>query len=442
MTLLRLENGAGPRRLAWVLLAYGILGLALWPIPLFNILHAESAAVVTGVAFFVAGLSSVGLFRRQASFRSVLFWQVAALALPWLLLTVTLARAPNCGYGQGLLIFLLFAPPSVALAVAMAYAIVPRRRAASLFALLAVAIALVGVALDLGFHPQFYVYNHVFGGLLGPIYDEELILRQGLFFSRGLTLLWAFLAFLIGLLRRGRLARRVWVALPAMAIGLCYLFGGALGIRTTHRVLAEALGGHLQTAHFDIYYAPATLGPREARRVAEDHEFRYAQLSHALETEVEGRIASYLYPDADTKARLTGARTTNVAPTWLARPQVHVLAPAYAQVFPHELAHVFSRSFGLPLIRASWSIGLVEGLAVALEPPRGLPTPHEQVAARAMLQLREGASPGLAADLAGRLSPVGFWTGRGAVSYTMLGSFVRYLLDAYGAARLRSVYPR
>ena len=68
--------------LAWVLLVYGGLGLLLWGVPLFNLLHAESSAVVAGVAFFAAGLSSIALFGRGASFRGVLARQEAALLVP------------------------------------------------------------------------------------------------------------------------------------------------------------------------------------------------------------------------------------------------------------------------------------------------------------------------------------------------------------------------
>ena len=55
-----------PTPLGWVLLVYGGLGVLLWAVPLFNLLHAESSAVVAGVAFFAAGLSSLVLFGRGA----------------------------------------------------------------------------------------------------------------------------------------------------------------------------------------------------------------------------------------------------------------------------------------------------------------------------------------------------------------------------------------
>ncbi len=434
--------------LTWVVLVYGGLGLLLWGVPLFNLLHAESSAVVAGVAFFAAGLSSIALFGRGASFRAVLARQEAALLVPWLMLTLTLLWVPNCGYGQGLLFFLLFAPVSVVLAVALAYALsgTQRRFKKTLFVLIGLAVVLLAPLYDLGFHPQFYVYNHVFGGVLGPIYDEELVIRPGLLIFRGLTLLWALLAYQVGRRLRqpalGSTRRFAGIVAVVLSIGVCYLFAVPLGFNAAGWHIQRALGGLHQTPHFDIYYDPASLDAGAVQRVAEDHEFRYAQLAERLEVDVPGRIRSYLYPDAETKARLTGARTTNVAPVWLRQPQVHVLLPAYESVFAHELAHVFSREFGLPVLNASLSVGLVEGLAVAVEPPDGLPMPHEQVAAAAMQRLAAGIeqTPSLADDLSGRLSPLGFWTGRGAVSYTTMGSFVRYLLDAYGPGPLKQVY--
>lgn len=429
-----------PRAPVSALFLYGGLCLLLYAAPLTSVLHAESAAILAASAYFIAGLSSLAQFRDGACFAPVLLQALAALLLPWLLLTVSLLWVPNCGYLQGLVIFVLFVPVSVVLAVSVAYALTGcGRKSRFLFVACGLAVVVAGPLYDLGWHPQFYVYNHVFGGILGPLYDEELALRPGLVVFRGLTLLWGFLFWQLGRWHRTRRPRPVYLFATASIIGLCYLLSAPLGFNTSERQIQRALGGHLATKHFDLYYAPESLYAQELEQIAEDHEFRYAQLEEALGVRAPGRIASYLYPDPDTKARLTGARRTNIAPVWLHRPQVHILASSYAWVFPHELAHVFSRAFGLPILRASLSVGLVEGLAVALQPPNGLPTPHEQVAVH---MAYGGETRGVADDLSRRLSPLGFWTGQSAVSYTMMGSFVRYLLDAYGAERLRRVYAR
>ncbi|MFQ5571839.1 MAG: hypothetical protein ACE5G0_19345, partial [Rhodothermales bacterium] len=176
-----------------VLLVYAVTCGLLWTVPVFNLLHAESSAVVAGVAFFTAGLSSLRLFGRKYSFREVLLGQESALLLPWFLLTITLLWVPNCGYGQGILFYLLFPCVSVVLAVSLAFAVsgFRLRHKKTVFFLIGVGVAVFTTLYDLGLHPQFFVYNHVYGGVLGPIYDEELVIRPGLLAFRGLTLLWA-----------------------------------------------------------------------------------------------------------------------------------------------------------------------------------------------------------------------------------------------------------
>lgn len=473
-----------------VLLTYAALGAVLWPVPLLNILHVEASAVVAFVAFFAAGWAALDAFNRRPpqTLRHVLWIQEAALMVPLALLTLSLLWVPNCDYLRGLLFFGLFPGLTVVFAVSGAYALSGTgwRFQKTILGGLGVGIALVGLLYDLGFHPQFYTYNHVFGGILGPIYDEELAVRKGIFTFRGLTLLWALWLYVIGRLFRARGVRekgagpnrtadRAWriedrrgargrysifnprfsmfddarvqgyrVSLLALTllIGGCYAFSARLGFNTPSWYLQEQLGGHLRTTHFDLYYDPSSLEEHELGALAADHEYRYAWLVDRLALD-EGpkRIASYLYPNPVTKARLTGARATSVAPVWLPRPQTHVLLDRYASTFGHELAHAFSRQFGLPVVNASWAIGLVEGLAVALEPPSGRPTPREQVSA-VLLRNSDVSAETQAARVASRLQPLGFWTGRGAVSYTTMGSFVEFLLDRYGPGRLRAVYAR
>ena len=420
---------------------YAMVCVALWFVPLLNRLQVESAAVIATVAFFAAGLDALSSFRSGLSFGRELGRQLAALAVPLVLMTVAALWAPNCTLGQGLAFFVLFPVPSVILACAVAFAVdrVSIRPKKTVFAGLGVALAFFPLLYDIGFHPQFYSYNPVFGGFLGPIYDEELVIRPGLVVYRLMTVVWAVLIVATTLSGRGVVRRPLaWFALVFLLAG--YLAAPRLGINTTHEQIHRTLGGAVVTPHFEIYYDPKAVTPAELQMLAEDHEYRYHVLAARLGVEVPGRIRSYLYPDPEPRARLTGARYTNVAPVWLRQPQTHVLREAYTDVFPHELAHVFSRGFGLPVLRASLSVGLVEGFAEAMEPPSGRPSLDEQVLAAATAMDDEAAMALQARRLADRLSPLGFWTGRGAVSYTMMGSFVSYLIEAYGVERFMAVY--
>ncbi len=425
---------------------YGVLGLLLWPIPLLNVLQVESAVVVAFVSFFVAGWSATAHFRGQSpSFWRELGRQEAALLIPLAMLLVAPLWAPNCTLGQGLLFYALFPGVTVVLAVALAYALTGSGLSRPHLVLggIGVVVSLIGPIYDLGFHPQLYTYNHVFGGVLGPIYDEQLAVRKGLFVFRGLTLLWAGAAAVLGARLRGHGPRWV-VPVCALAIGALYWFAAPLGINTPADRLQEQLGGHHRTPHFDLYYDPDRLDERAVAALADDHEAAYTHIRDRLAVppaEEPDRIQSYLYPNRDVKARLTGARATSVTPVWLDEPQMHLLVDRVGPSLGHELAHVFSRPYGLPLLRASWAPGLVEGWAVALEPPDPFPSAHDLVSVATSVD-SVGALSNKADAIAGRLSPWGFWTGRSAVSYATMGSFVRFLLDTYGPEPLKTVYAR
>lgn len=429
---------------------YALLCLTMWTVPLLSIIHVESSAVVATAAFFVAGLSTFALLRTGVRLGRILVLQEVALLVPWLLLTVSMLWQPNCDYARGLLFFLIFPPVTVVFAVSTARLLqgLPIRRKRTWLVAVGLLLIVLPPLYDVGIHPQFYTYNHVFGGFLGPIYDEQLSVRPGLFAFRALTLLWSALFLLVAswLEGGGRSSRlRVTAATVAMCVAATYLWAPSLGIITTYERIEDVLGGVERTRHFEIYYDPAHTTDEALRRLIDAHEYRYAELQEMLDVEVDGPIRSYVYPSADVKAHLIGARYTNVAPVWLSEPQTHVLAANFEEAFPHELVHVFSREFGLPVIRASVSLGLLEGLAVALQPPNGRPGPHEQVSAALLgghLPTTSGETVEDLVDVvSSHLSPLGFWTGRGAVSYTTMGSFVRYLIDAYGPEPFIRAYP-
>ncbi len=429
-------------------LIYLLLGAALMPVPLLNVLHVESAAVVAFAAFFVSGWSATAAFNRGERFGRVWGRNEALLGIPLALLTVSMLWAPNCAYGTGIGVYLLFPGVTVALAVALAYALSATGwpRPGWILGGIGLGVAVLGPAYDLGFHPQFYTYNHVFGGVLGPIYDEQLAFRPGLFVFRGMTLLWAGLAVLVGRRLRGDATPRVRAAIPLLAllIGALYFFAADLGLNTPAWYVKQQLGGHVRTPHVDVYYDTTAMNADAARDLAADHEYTYHRLAERLDlapTETPGRVQSFIYPTPDVKARLTGARQTSVAPVWLAEPQVHLLRSRVSGSLDHELAHVVARPFGLPLVNASWAVGLVEGWAVALEAPRSGPSPDDRVLAAAAADTTHDLTH-RADALADRLSPLGFWTGRSAVSYATMGSFVGFLLDRYGAAPLKRAYAR
>ena len=140
-----------------------------------------------------------------------------------------------------------------------------------------------------------------------------------------------------------------------------------------------------------------------------------------------------------------GAGSTLFAKPWMR--EIYLQAEHFpASRLRHELAHVFAGAFGDSLFGVSlawrwWGplpvphlgTGLIEGVAEAADfgDPDGRATLHQQ--ARAMIAL--GQAPSLA-----RVMGAGFSAESGARAYVLAGSFCRFLLDRFGADKLRAAY--
>ena len=416
---------------------------ALWTLPVFGVLHAESSAVVAGLGFFVAGLSGGRAFRQGAALPEVVGRHLALLLIPLSLLTLSLLWRPNCGYLQGLGLYVLMAPPSVLLGVALSFALTGAvaRRTGVRVLVIGVVWGVGGVLSDLLLHPQLFTYSHVFGGVLGPIYDAELAIRPGLFAAKAQTLLWVLVLVAYGRWRRG--GGVPWTRLGAVAIvalGMSYALAVPLGIQQSAANIERTLAHRVDLGAVVLHLDPEA-GPAEVARLADEALFRFEQITARLGVAPAEVVHVYLYPDADTKARLIGSRYTSVTSVWLPSPQIHMLADEVPRSLAHEWVHVVAREFGLPVLGASPAVGLVEGLAVALEPPDGLPSASALVRAGMTLP---GDAGGLSEDpaqvVAGVMDPLGFWTARAGVAYTASGAFTGWLLDRYGADRLRQAY--
>ena len=425
----------------WPALAYTAVVATVWPMPVFGILHAESSAVVAAAAFFVSAVAGVGAFRRGERIVRVLGRSVALLVVPLALLTFSLLWRPNCAYWTGLGLYVLLVPPSAVLGASLAAALVASgvRRARLAAVTIGAVVGAGGTLWTLALHPQLFVYNLVYGGVLGPIYDDELTLRAGLFVARGEALVWAAVLVCWAQWRRG--AGRRWTtggALLLAVLGLAALL--PLGVTQSAVGIEDVLSAQATDGRVVVHMSPAAT-PAARAQALDEAAFRLYQAETKLGVQARAPVHVYLYPDAATKGRLIGSRETSVVPVWLQTPQVHMLADEVPRSLGHEMIHIVARAFGMPGLHASPAVGLVEGLAVAEEPPDGLPAPEALVAAALALP---GDAGGLDADpaavVSAAMSPVGFWGGRAAVSYTATGAFVQWLVQTHGIAIVREAY--
>lgn len=373
---------------------------------------------------------------------------------------------PTCDWWFGVTTFAAMPLASGALAAGMGVAIglaVGPRPILGTLAPLAAALAVIAAAVARGYSaPPVFSYSPLWGYFPGNLYDEQIELSAALGWARLETLAWVLgalslaaagldrqagrwrLAALVGAgrPRRARVLALGCAGLTLAAASWLHLQSGALGYRPEAEDLQRALGGRKETAHFVIHHAQTPAVLRDLELIAEDHEFRLAQVVTTLGVAPGGKIHSYYFADDDEKARWMGARHVEMAKPW--RRELYLSHAAFPHPsLRHEIAHAVAAEFGDPWFRVSArriaglpllvNPGLIEGLAVAADWPgsQAALTPHQ--AAHAMQKL--GYQPSIEALLSLRFLAVS-----SARGYTTAGSFIRFLLDTHGAAALRELY--
>lgn len=412
-----------------------LLGVAMLPVPLLRDFHIESALVVAMAGCFWAAWRGGNAGSQIHDGRRISFI-LQTLYLVGLPLFIN-AVVSGCFSWHGLGFWILYPVPSVLLGYSLG----------RLFRLLPVAkgrfwvlgflfiIAVGGLVAEFFTFPQVYFFNHVWGGWPGPVYDETVKVTGSLIFFRGLTLLWVGVAWLVPARSKSAYVK-IGIACCLVLLAAGYSQLPQMGIITPADYLQEQLGGVKETAHFETYYDADSFSKAEIDFIARKQEFYFQQITEQLDITWPAKapkIESYLYAHPWQKKALVGAKFTSYVPVWLEQDQLHIAKPQIPGSLKHELVHVLAKQFGNRLFNASWSIGLVEGLAVAVAPDESPTTTIDQIV------VSEKPYP-TAQEIQHALSPTGFYGGRSAVNYTQSGSFVQYLLENYPVKNIKEAY--
>ncbi len=463
-----------PRFRVWAALL-ALVAFVLAMVPLFGVLGFEFAfAMAFAASVAGADLGAAAVRRLRATpalplsralpplrvvfelFGRVALAHLALLAAPLGIIAANALRVQTCDWGFGLLAYA--ALPGMSLVVATGIGIACGFAAGERKVLrwLAPYLALIALAAHGVWRfcaaPPVFSYNPLCGYFPGNLYDDHIVLAAPFYWARVYQLVWlcALLAAAavwtdvpsLAMARHARpIGHRRKAAALALAAGTCALalwsHSGSLGFRVDTEDIAEALGGRHETEHFVILYPRGGEIERDIELIAEDHEFRLAQVERMFGVEVPGRITSLYFRDAEQKFRWIGARNVYMAKPW--RKEIYVHHESFPhEVLRHEIAHVVAGELGDPLFHVSvrsvaglpilFNVGLIEGIAVAADWPdrftREL-TPHQAVKAMIALDML----PPLEEMLSTR-----FFAFSSARSYTVSGSFVRYLYERRGGA--------
>lgn len=454
-----LSPGAGSAALL-----YGSVALVCTRIPLLNYLGYEFSALFALLAGCVSGLLTLGPVKDAShgegdtpdprATAGAVGVSAAAnlllLALPLVIVSGNALFVRNCSMAEGMAFFMLLAPVSALFGVSLGFfCAVHFAHPRTLFLLLC--FVLLAYSAGLGyFTPAVFSYNFLYGYFPGLTYDEVILVSRTLVLFRLLTLfvaavlLWAGMITVagsrttgvswrrFGTLGAGLVSgdRRIRAAAIACVLAGFYFFRCDLGFESTSSFIRRTLGAELRTEHFVLYYSPSSFTAEEIRQAAREHEFRLSQVLASFSLPDNVYFESYIYPSPEAKQRLIGAGNTDIAKPWSG--QIHLSRQSLEGSLKHELVHAAAAPFGFPIVRASLSTGLVEGVAMAVDGEWGNRTLHEYAAA---LRRAEIAPP-----IDGIMSFWGFASHQSSVSYVLAGSFCRYLIDRYGMRNLMQLY--
>ncbi len=453
-------------------LATVLVAVVLCFLPLTSLLGYEASAAM-GVVLGIASMRLTTLELRTAlkssssAFGSTsnrvdpvqhpLAWWLSRLG-PRLLLTVPPAvvlllnalRVKNCDPLGGVVFWALI--PMVSVLFGHALVLVTTRLTGSARAGLLLGLGVVGFDtlwffVRLVVQPPITGVHTLFGYFAGSIYDEALSIPRPLLWYRLLVVLGSVTGVLLleaaERWKQGRSRRETLWALAAFGGASLFIAGQAesIGFWLEREDIAEELGASVESEHFVLHYDPAALSAEEIDAMVADHEYRYAELMVFFDENPirdAGRpLHSFVYPGREAQQRLFGSRNTFVARPWTYEMHIRWSKPGDTAV-AHELAHLFTAPFGGgPLSLATDGglfvhLGLVEGIALAADWPPSELTPHEAAAAMRTLEI--------APDLRMLFEPSGFWSQPSGKAYTLMGSFVRWLVDTRGIDKFKEVY--
>lgn len=426
-----------------------IVSIILTFFPLVGALGFEYAAVTGFVLAFVSVFVSAELvdrdYKTHAAGRrlsdrisSVLLVNLVILGSVFLVGIISSLIKGDCNIKEGAVFFLLIPAVTVffsgSLGLLTGY--VFGRRGFFIGALIIIGIIIYSLW-RLYSDASLFVYNPVFGFFPGPIYDEVLPVTLTLVIYRIVTVLWGMLFLLVITLANGVVYKRIgiWdfvkIFVVCWALILSYSYKHEIGFSYSRGYITErVLPASVETDHFIIYYDPGSRWAGQISLIAEDHEWRYRQLAEFLDVDSGDKIRSYVYPDTDTRKKVVGAGETTIANP--IHKEIHMVYDSFPHpILKHELTHVMAGDFGTRFLKMSPSIGLLEGLAVAADWNGDGYTRHQW--AKSLIEKDMAVD---ISDIAG----FGFWYAPPAISYTLMGSFSRYLIDTYGMDKFKTVY--
>jgi len=291
---------------------------------------------------------------------------------------------------------------------------------------------------ELYYQHHIFFFNPIIGYFPGSVYDKYVPITSTLIIYRLIIFSWALTYFtfvnIFHNYKKGLVSLSSLVLLIFLILLLVFAYNKdeAIGIRYSRDYIQNnVLTKTYETEHFFIHYDPASKSAENIELIAKDHEWRYSEVSDYLDVYVSKKINSYIYPDAESRKKYFGSLHATIANP--IHQEIHQVFSSYPiNELRHELVHIISSEFGSKTLKISPKKGLIEGLAVAVDWPINGMTKHQF----AKTLVTNGGVNGDLKDFLG----YSFWYYPQSISYTLMGSYSRYLIDSFGVDNFKEYY--
>jgi hypothetical protein len=426
-------------------------------IPLFNYLGYEFSALTVLLAGYISGILTLALWRQTNPECKSDVWRFIGrstvgsfvlLAIPFIISLANVFFVKNCSVGDGTKLYVLTVIPGVFFSISLAslIGVVFGKWRKTIFSIIYILI-LFHIPFVTIIRPQVFAFNPIIGFFPGFTYDEALQVTQRLLtyrlatlaaagcFAAGSVWLWQMYQNKKEIAHSTRSAlpivELIVIAVLAPVVVIIFTLSDRLGLSSSEDFIRQKLAGNYKTTHFEIIYSAGSIKREHIEQIGRLHEFYFDKLSHEMNIHSQECIVSFLYASPEQKGRLIGAMHTDLTKPWLR--QLHINLVDVESVLKHEMVHVLSAEFGWSPLKIAPNSGLIEGIAVAMGRTSQIEEPLDRAAA---MVFASGVHP----NLESLFTLTGFVQANPSISYTLAGSFCRFLIDSFSVDQFKRLY--
>ena len=412
-----------------------IINIAILFFPLTNVFGFEFSFVNAILISFLAGITSISHLRNKLNTNNIYFFYfgIFFLIIPLIVTLINSIFGYSCSIIDGFLFYFVITVPSYLIGISLGIVSfsISKRYNYIIFFSLYVLILFIPIA-EFYFNPQVFFFNPIFGYFPGTIYDENISISTKLVLYRVLNLTF-FISIFVILINKLEIKKYSSLILTGfLFISLIFLFlSPQFGFSTTKKSLSDHLNKRIETEHFVIHY-PKSLDEKEIKKISLYHEFYYSRLTNFFKLELKNKIDSFVFKNNTEKGNYFGSANADVAKPWL--DEIYTTIGSYNNTLEHEIAHIFSASFGTTLFKVADGINpaMIEGIAVAASPFYN----DNCVDYMAALAMTNGYKVNIKKLFVG----ANFFSQNSSLSYIYSGSFIKYIIENYGISKFKQYY--